>query len=109
MGSQGECLWVHADLIESMLREFGEPFASAEYASIQVPTYPSGQIGAFLARKAHSDPSKVSTCKKPGREIPQPMQLRYYSAEMHSAAFALPAFIRRKLYSGEPPSKAART
>lgn len=107
--SQGECLWVHADLIESMLREFGEPFASAEYASIQVPTYPSGQIGAFLARKAYADTSsKASTCKKPGREVPEDMDLRYYSAEMHTAAFALPAFVRRKIYGGEPANKAPR-
>merc|ERR1712190_66213 len=106
--SQGECLWVHADLIQNMLREFGEPFASAEYASIQMPTYPSGQIGAFLARKAYSDASKASTCKKPGRDIPPAMELRYYSPEMHTAAFALPAFIQRKLYSDEPVSKVAR-
>merc|ERR1711976_1150892 len=74
--SQGECLWVHAELIESMLREFGEPFASAEYASIQVPTYPSGQIGAFLARKAYSDVSKASTCSQPFRAVSQDIALR---------------------------------
>ena len=34
-----------------MVTDYGEIFASAEYASIQVPTYPSGQIGAFMARK----------------------------------------------------------
>merc|ERR1712170_269227 len=84
------------------------PVASAEYASIQVPTYPSGQIGAFLARKAYADASKVSTCKTPGRDIPLTMDLRYYSAEMHTAAFALPAFIQRKLDSDEPASKVAR-
>ena len=42
---------MHAELIESLLKENGKHFASAEYASIQVPTYPSGQIGAFLGRK----------------------------------------------------------
>merc|ERR1712039_293780 len=51
MCTEGECLWVHADLIEQMLKENGAPFACAEYASMQVPTYPSGQIGAFLGRK----------------------------------------------------------
>mmetsp|Transcript_83154 Transcript_83154/g.220633 ORF Transcript_83154/g.220633 Transcript_83154/m.220633 type:complete len:318 (-) Transcript_83154:86-1039(-) len=95
--SQGECLWVHADLIQSMLREHGAPFASAEYASIQVPTYPSGQIGAFLARKAHARPGQAPTCRSPARTVPEDMDLRYYNEEMHRAAFALPTFLRQKL------------
>mmetsp|Transcript_54757 Transcript_54757/g.123302 ORF Transcript_54757/g.123302 Transcript_54757/m.123302 type:complete len:318 (-) Transcript_54757:10-963(-) len=103
--SQGECLWVHAELIEKMLKENGSSFASAEYASIQVPTYPSGQIGAFLARKAADGSSGSSSCRSPARTVSEEMDLRYYSAEMHAAAFALPAFIRRKLYSQEPASK----
>lgn len=103
--SQGECLWVHADLIESMLKEYGAPFASAEYASIQVPTYPSGQIGAFLARRAHADSSKAASCRSPARCVPEDMDLRYYSAEMHAAAFALPAFVQRKLYASGATSK----
>eukprot|EP00411_Alexandrium_monilatum_P039655 CAMPEP_0175415896 /NCGR_PEP_ID=MMETSP0095-20121207/44410_1 /TAXON_ID=311494 /ORGANISM="Alexandrium monilatum, Strain CCMP3105" /LENGTH=342 /DNA_ID=CAMNT_0016714991 /DNA_START=1 /DNA_END=1028 /DNA_ORIENTATION=+ len=86
--SQGECLWVHVDLIQKMLQEHGAPFASAEYASIQVPTYPSGQIGALLARKAHADSGAQPTCKSPRRPVPDDMELRYYSAEMHQAAFA---------------------
>lgn len=106
--SQGECLWVHADLIENMLRDFGAPFASAEYASIQVPTYPSGQIGAFLARKAFASSTDAPTCQTPAREVPSDMELRYYSSEMHSAAFALPAFIKRRLYNGQPATKAPR-
>jgi len=79
-----------------MIKENGSLFASAEYASIQVPTYPSGQIGAFLARKA-GGPGPIS-CRKPQREVPADLDLRYYSSEMHEAAFALPAFIRKRLY-----------
>merc|ERR1712176_769151 len=102
--SQGECLWVHADLIEDMLKEHGAPFASAEYASIQVPTYPSGQIGAFLARKAFVEPGKPSSCRSLRRAVPEDMELQYYSAEMHTAAFSLPAFMQRRLYGSEPKS-----
>lgn len=101
--SQGECLWQHADLIEEMLKGFGAPFASAEYASIQVPTYPSGQIGAFLCRKQgdFKDPS----CKVPQREVSDE-DLRYYSTDMHKAAFVLPEFIRRRLYGDSKKRKA---
>jgi len=101
--SQGECLWIHADLIDDMIREHGAPFASAEYASIQVPTYPSGQIGAFLAKKA-GGPGEAS-CRSPQREVPEDMELRYYSADMHKSAFVLPEFIRRRLYASDPAAK----
>merc|ERR1712099_120584 len=65
--TQGECLWVHADLIETMLKTNGAHFASAEYATIQVPTYPSGQIGAFLARKAVTGAAQPCTCRSTAR------------------------------------------
>lgn len=104
--SQGECLWIHADLIGEMIKEHGAPFACAEYASIQVPTYPSGQIGAFLARKKGG--SGEASCRKPQRPVSLDLELRYYSDEMHTAAFALPAFIRRKLYGDGPLAKKMR-
>lgn len=112
--SQGECLWVHMDLIAEMLKSHGAPFASAEYASVQVPTYPSGQIGAFLARKGDGSGGDAS-CRRPRRAVPDDMELRYYTEDMHVAAFALPAFLARKLSSaatdadGEPPEKRQRT
>jgi len=122
MCSQGECLWVNADLIEAMLKENGQPFAVAEYASIQVPTYPYGQIGAFLARKAAAAAesggggdagagggntcptasSSSSSCRFPRRMPPSDMELRYYTPEMHAAAFALPAFFQRCVASARP-------
>lgn len=104
--SQGECLWIHGDLIHGMINENGAPFACAEYASIQVPTYPSGQIGAFLARKAGGAGSP--SCRTPRRDVPDDMELRYYSTDMHSASFALPEFIRKRLYSTEKPAKRLR-
>lgn len=95
--SQGECLWIHKDLIESMIQENGAPFLSAEYASIQVPTYPAGQIGAFIARKADpSRPRLAATCREPLRPV-DICDLKYYSEEMHTAAFALPAFMKRSM------------
>lgn len=101
--SQGECLWIHSDLIKEMITEHGAPFACAEYASIQVPTYPSGQIGAFLARK--SGGTGEPSCKAPSRDVPDELPRSYYSAEMHKAAFVLPEFVRRKLYGDGPAAK----
>lgn len=92
--SQGECLWLNEELISTMVQDYGACFACADYASIQVPTYPSGQIGAFMARKSGGK-GEIS-CRWPRRE-PQEMELRYYTSEMHAAAFALPAFLQRRL------------
>jgi len=107
--TQGECLWIHADLIEEVLKENGAPFASAEYASMQVPTYPSGQIGSFIGRKAFADTSRDASCRKPLRDIPSDMEFRYYTGDMHTAAFALPAFLKQRLAGKEPASKKPRT
>lgn len=94
--SQGECLWVHADLIKEMLENHAKKFSSAQYASIQTPTYPSGQIGMFLATKG-----LPGGCSEPARKVDLDDELRYYSADLHRASFALPAFLRRKLYNSE--------
>jgi len=102
--TQGECLWVHAELIQQVLSENGAPFASAEYATMQVPTYPSGQIGAFLGRKAFDQSSTEDSpsCRRPRRTVPDNMDLRYYSEDMHHAAFALPTFLRKRLAGAAP-------
>jgi len=96
LATQGECLWVNGEFIEILLKENLAPFASAEYASIQVPTYPSGQIGCCIGRKAGAT-STLPSCREPAREVPADMDLRYYSKDMHQAAFALPAFMAKRL------------
>lgn len=110
MCTQSECSWLNAELIQDIVKTFGAPFASAEYASMQVPTYPCGQIGAFLGRKA--DPATEgadASCRRPMRSVPSDMDLQYYTEDMHSAAFALPRHVQEKLggRSGNAP-KAAR-
>merc|ERR1712061_575126 len=94
MASQGECLWIHQDLMCDMVKTNGQPFASVEYASIQVPTYPCGQISVFMVSK-----NRPEGCAKPVREPTAEMinKMRYYSKRMHEAAFVLPAFMERKL------------
>lgn len=96
--AQGECLWVHDDIIVAM-KDYASCYASAEYASLQVPTYPSGQIGAFLARRAFAEKDADPSCRMPRRPVQADMELKYYTKDMHSAAFAIPAFLERKLYA----------
>lgn len=101
IATQGESLWIHQELLETVVKENLGNFDSAEYASIQVPTYPSGMIGIFLGRKSYGT-GKASSCRNAGRPVPADMELNYYTAEMHTAAFALPAFLLKKLRAIRP-------
>ena len=58
---QGECQWLHLDLIKEM-RHFCRPlFPVVGYAYCTVPTYPSGQIGFMLCSKTRA-PTSRSLC-----------------------------------------------
>ena len=84
--TQGECQWLHLDLIAKVLGETRQLFGSARYAYTAIPTYPSGQIGFIIASKNKADTSK------PARTVPANMPLKFYSKDLHGAAFVLPAF-----------------
>jgi spermidine synthase len=47
--TQGECLWLHLDLIANVFNQCKEIFPSVRYAYTTIPTYPSGQIGFIIA------------------------------------------------------------
>ena len=93
--TQGECQWLHLELIAKVLGETRTLFGSARYAYTAIPTYPSGQIGFIIASKD----SKADT-SKPARTVPTSgMPLKFYSEAMHHSAFVLPAFAAAKLGS----------
>uniref|UniRef100_A0A7S4F5H6 PABS domain-containing protein n=1 Tax=Chrysotila carterae TaxID=13221 RepID=A0A7S4F5H6_CHRCT len=50
MCNQGECVWLHLDLIGECLHHCTKVFPSVDYAYTTIPTYPSGQIGFLLCR-----------------------------------------------------------
>ena len=111
--TQGECMWLHLDLIRPLVDSIKTKFSSVEYAYTTIPTYPSGQIGFIVASKGRS------SCKVPSRKPSDEIQdtLRYYTPELHSASFVLPAFCQRAIFGrkdgggndGENPSKKAKT
>ena len=99
--SQGECLWLHLPLIKEMMDFAGGLFGSVGYAYTTIPTYPSGQIGFIInAREAGVELHKP--VREPSDELQE--KLLYYSPEIHTAAFTLPEFARKKL--GVPRRKA---
>mmetsp|Transcript_18794 Transcript_18794/g.43736 ORF Transcript_18794/g.43736 Transcript_18794/m.43736 type:complete len:331 (+) Transcript_18794:87-1079(+) len=88
--TQGECMWLHLDLITSVLTSCCDIFPTVEYAYTTIPTYPSGQIGFVLC----SSDRQNNMVRLPQRQPEAAMQatLRYYNPQIHKAAFVLPQF-----------------
>jgi spermidine synthase len=91
--TQGECIWLHLQLIRPLIAQISKFFTTVEYAYTTMPTYPSGQIGFICGTK------NGKSCKKPVRQLPPEVlnTLQYYSPELHEACFVLPAFARRAI------------
>lgn len=88
IASQGESAYLWPDIVRRLNRLTGELFQYSGYASILVPTYPSGLIGTCVA----SDGGDVAL---PHRAVPSELQkrLRYYNFEVHRSGFVQPQFV----------------
>jgi len=100
--TQGECMWLHLELIKPLVESIRTTFSSVEYAYTTIPTYPSGQIGFIIATKGREE-----GCQVPKRAIPDAMQqqLQYYTPAIHEAAFVLPAFCQRAIFGDTKTNK----
>jgi len=85
--TQGECMWLHLDLIKQVLQSTRNIFGNAKYAYTTIPSYPSGQIGFILATK-----DETNNVSRPSRNISKKLKLKYYSKNIHKSAFVLPEF-----------------
>lgn len=93
--TQAENQWLHMPLIVNLKKSCREVFPVVEYAYTTIPTYPSGQIGFMVC------------CKDASRDVKKPLRswsteeeeklCKYYSKEIHEAAFVLPTFARKAL------------
>lgn len=84
--AQSESPLLHLDLIRRMVTGMRESFGRAALYLTPVPTYPSG-LWSFLAA------SRTCDVSQPGRDLAD-LGTRYYTPEIHRAAFALPPFVR---------------
>ena len=93
--TQGECMWLHLPLISKVVSACRDLFPTVEYAYTCVPTYPSGQIGFIMCSLDESRHALVKPVRAPVGPLQD--QLRYYSPDVHAAAFVLPPFAEREL------------
>jgi spermidine synthase len=91
---QGESYWLHADLIQKLVIDAKKVFGSVDYASIAIPTYPCGQIGALvMCKDATCVPSRL--VREGGIDYDT---LNYFTRDLHSAQFILPRLARERVF-----------
>lgn len=95
--SQGGTFWIDQKHVRETLDHCRKHFPVVGYGVANVPSYPSGQIGFFIAstndQTKLSEPATTFTDK----EVDE-MKLRYYTTEIHRTAFTLPRYAAKYLY-----------
>ncbi|KAF9624602.1 hypothetical protein IFM89_012024 [Coptis chinensis] len=99
--TQAESIWLHMHIIENIVANCRQIFkGSINYAWTTVPTYPSGVIGFMLC----STEGPAVDFKHPVNPLDENEDhskakgpLKFYNPEIHSAAFCLPSFAKRRL------------
>ncbi|XP_016975654.1 spermidine synthase [Drosophila rhopaloa] len=93
--SQGGSFWLDLDYIKKTMSGCKEHFAKVAYAVTSVPSYPCGHIG-FVMGSLNKNQDFVKP--KLGKSEIDSIDLKYYSSEVHSAAFALPRWVQKNFY-----------
>jgi len=94
--SQGECMWIHLELIKGMLEFCDTLYPSVNYAYTCIPTYPSGQIG-FVMCSLDADVDFENPTRELTEEEVESFNLKYYNPDIHRASFKLPQFAKKAL------------
>lgn len=85
--AQSDNPWFKADLIRQVMKDVGEIFPITRMYTANIPTYPSGLWCFTLGSKKH-DPLQVA------QDRYHDVDTKYYTKELHGAAFVLPKFVR---------------
>lgn len=94
--SQGSSFWVDMKHVKETLEACGRQFKNTSYATGSVPSYPCGSIGFVIG------------CLDENRKVCEPVHryskvdidklgFRYYTSDVHTAAFVLPRFAEMEL------------
>ncbi|XP_069678479.1 spermidine synthase [Periplaneta americana] len=94
--SQAGTVWANLDIVAQTFQHCYHTFRKTSFACASVPTYPTGQIGFVLGSL-----SPETNFKEPLRIFTETeldsLKMRYYSADVHRASFALPRFAKKAL------------
>nr|XP_016940024.1 spermidine synthase [Drosophila suzukii] len=93
--SQGGSFWLDLDYIKKTMKGCKEHFAKVAYAVTSVPSYPCGHIGFVMGSL---NKNQEFATPKLGKSEIDAIDLKYYSSEVHTAAFALPRWVQKHFY-----------
>ena len=92
--SQGSSFWIDLPHVKETLNACGRQFKNVSYATSQVPSYPCGTIGFIIGcldeTRKLSEPLHQYT-----KEEVDNLNFRYYTSDVHRAAFVLPRFAEK--------------
>uniref|UniRef100_A0A8W7P129 PABS domain-containing protein n=1 Tax=Anopheles coluzzii TaxID=1518534 RepID=A0A8W7P129_ANOCL len=94
--SQGGSFWLDAGHVRETLDYCRKHFPRVTYGLAAVPSYPTGQIGFFIASLNPETEFREPARQFEDAEIDQ-LGLRYYTTDVHRAAFTLPRFAAKAL------------
>lgn len=95
--SQGGSYWLDYDYVKNTMAGCKLHFPTVGYAVTSVPSYPCGHIG-FVIGCLDSKQSLKDPVKKFSNFEIDNLGLKYYTSEVHSAAFALPRWVEKHFY-----------
>ncbi|MBY0452690.1 MAG: spermidine synthase, partial [Bdellovibrionaceae bacterium] len=96
--TQGESPMFHSDTFVALNKCLKQVFSPSQVHTLlfHATTYPSGMWSLQMAIKGQYHP--VSDLNKANAaQFSQTKDLRYYNADLHGAAFALPTFVQKML------------
>jgi len=87
MVAQTESPWINGHVVQRAYRGIRSAFPLTALYLANVPTYPTGMWSFTMGSKVHNPRRPV------GLDRAAALQTRYYTPEVHQAAFALPPFV----------------
>lgn len=84
-------------MIKETIANAKQHFKTVLYASSNVPSYPNGHIG-FLVAAIDEDYDLIKPKFKFSEEDYDKLELKYYNADIHSASFVVPNFVKKAIF-----------
>lgn len=96
--SQGGSFWLDYEYVKKTMAGCRLHFPKVEYAVTSVPSYPCGHIGFVIGCLDGERNLRDPITKFQDSEIDN-LGLKYYTTDVHSAAFALPRWVEKHFYA----------
>lgn len=95
--SQGGTFWTDMMQVKETLKHCRTQFPVIGYGVATVPSYPCGQIGFVIGSLDENMILKEPKTSFTNDELVN-LNLRYYTTDVHKAAFSLPLFAEKELF-----------